>query len=271
MMRIDLKVGSDLSSRPRSAIAGIMAWFGVLVLAGCMSIGLGGIETALAQKAPPAGQATSGQNTGPMTDIHDIKPALAMGADLNWLIWLAAAMVAVAVLAAVAWWLWRRRKKTAAEPAATPLPAPEVEAYALLDGLAAEDHGDLKRFYFRLSAILRRYMERRYGIPAAEMTTEELLPAVGRLDLSLDLAGQVKSFCLRSDPIKFAGAVADAGRLAYELAFVRDFVRQTTQPSIGADVDSQSAVRALEAPGTQMESGKFQSRTLKQLPGSDGA
>ena len=151
------------------------------------------------------------------------------------------------------------------------MPAPEVEAYALLDDLAAGDHGDLKRFYFRLSAILRHYMERRYGIPAAEMTTEELLPAVGRLDLSLDLTGQVKSFCLRSDPIKFAGAVADAGRVAHELAFVRDFVRQTTQPSIGTDVDPQSAKRALEGSGAQMESSKFQDRTFKQLPGSDGA
>lgn len=271
MMRIDLEVGSHLSSRSRSAIPGIMVWIGVVVLAGWMSMGLGGIEIALAQNAPPAGQEASGQNAGPMTDIHDIKPALAMGADLHWLIWMAAAVVAVAVLVAVAWWLWRRRKKTAAEPATTPLPAPEVEAYALLDGLSAKDHDDLKHFYFRLSAILRRYMERRYGIPAAEMTTEELLPAVGRLDVSLDLVGQVKSFCLRSDPIKFAGAVADAGRVAHELAFVRDFVRQTTPTSIGADEDPQTAKRAVEAPGTLVDTRKFQDRNLKQLPGSDGA
>jgi len=271
MKRTDYGAESHSSVRPQTIIPGIILWAGILILAGGLLVGLAGQEVLWAENTLPAGEQAGEQRDGPMTDIHDIKPALALGADLHWLIWLAVAVVGVAILVAAAWWLWRRRRRITEESKAAPLPAPEVEAYTLLDGLAAGDHGDLKRFYFRLSAILRRYIERRYEIPAAEMTTEELLPALGRLDLSLDMAQEVKSFCFRSDPIKFAGAAADVGRVAHELAFVRDFVRQTTQTSIGADVNSQSAMRAVEAPGILVDSGKFQGRNLKQLPGTDGA
>ena len=165
----------------------------------------------------------------PMTDIHGLKPALPMGMDIGLLIWIALAVLAVAVIITLVWWLWRRRKKSLEPPSAPPLPAPEVEAFAALDALATEDHADLKLFYFRLSAVIRRYVERRYDIPAAEMTTEELLPFMNRLDLETDMVRQFKDFCLRSDPIKFAGAMPDRGRLAHELAFGRDFVRRTTQ------------------------------------------
>ena len=48
-----------------------------------------------------------------------------------------------------------------------------AEALQMLDALAAEGRLDPKQFYFRLSAVIRRYIERRFDFPAAEMTTEE--------------------------------------------------------------------------------------------------
>ena len=149
------------------------------------------------------------------------------------------------------------------------MPAPEVEAYALLDGLANEDHSNLKHFYFRLSAILRRYMERRYGIPAAEMTSEELLPALRGLPLPLELSQEVKSFCLRSDPIKFAGVQGDAGRVAHELALVRDFVRQTTLPPVGDEKAPNTAAQSGEGSGSFPETERAGRQDLKQIPGID--
>ncbi|MBT8342415.1 MAG: DUF4381 family protein [Desulfatitalea sp.] len=161
-----------------------------------------------------------------MTDIHDIKPALAMGPDLGWLVWV---LVAVLVLAggAVAWWLWRRRKKPAAS-AGMPLLSPETEAFARLDALAA-DHGiNGKQYYFRLSAILRQYVERRYDIPAAEMTMEELLPRMDGLPVPGELRDLFKYFCRAAEPIKFAGTPADQNRKNEDLAFARTFVQSTT-------------------------------------------
>jgi hypothetical protein len=162
-----------------------------------------------------------------MADIHDIKPALAMGADLTWLYWVAGALALLA-LVYLGWRLWLRRKKVPpAAPAPSPI-APDAEAYQALDALAADDATNPKQFYFRLSAIIRRYVERRYAIPAAEMTTEELIPRVDRLPLAPDLAQPFKALCRAADPIKFAGAAAPPDRIPRDLSFARDFVRRTT-------------------------------------------
>jgi hypothetical protein len=162
-----------------------------------------------------------------MTDIHDIKPILAVGDDWPWL-YMALAM---AVLMIVALWIrrwWKRRERPALSRPAAPAVAADEEAYGALDALAAENAMAPKQFYFRLSAVLRRYVERRFDFPAAEMTTEELLPRMDQLPLDRALAGQFESFCRFADPVKFAGAGARQDRLARDLAFARDFVRQTT-------------------------------------------
>jgi len=163
----------------------------------------------------------------PMTDIHDIKPALAMGHDLRWLYWVLA-VLAVAALAALIWRYWRKRSRPAPAEIAPPPLAPDAEALQMLDALAADGRIDPKQFYFRLSAVVRRYIERRFEFPAAEMTTEELLPRLDHLSMAPELAGTLKTFCRAADPVKFAGAPADTGRMAQDLAFARDLVRRTT-------------------------------------------
>lgn len=168
-------------------------------------------------------------NDAQMTDINDIKPILDLGGDWQWLLYLVGGMILVMGLLALARWLWKRRKRPETSLPATPPMAPDAQAYNALDALAAEDSLDPKQFYFRLSAVLRQYMERRYEFPAAEMTTEELLPQVDHLSLDSSLAQELKAFCRMADPIKFAGAFAQRDRLAQDLAFSRNFVRQTTQ------------------------------------------
>ena len=193
-------------------------------------------------------------NATAMTDIHDIKPALAWGPDLQWLYW-ALAVLAVVVLAALAWRFWQKRKRPAVpETPAPPIPA-DTEAYGLLDALAADGDLNPRQFNFRLSAILRRYMERLYEIPAAEMTTEELLPVVDRLPLQADLAQPLKDFCRYADPVKFAGRPADQNRMAGDLAFARDFVRRTT-PQAEPDADIQTD-DPQSGPGEDLDRGQL--------------
>jgi hypothetical protein len=196
-----------------------------------------GISTAAAK--PPDGEAPAtplpspglpdNTNVNQLTDIHDIKPILDMGADWKWLAYSAVGLLAVLVLLALAWWFWKRRRRTpeTTPPKAPPI-APDTEALDALDALDAENELAPKLFYFRLSTILRRYVERRFDFPAAEMTTEELLPRVDQLSLDASLATQFKAFCREADPIKFADAAAPQERLAQNLAFCRDFVRKTT-------------------------------------------
>jgi len=208
--------------------------------------------SAEAVQAPvlPMGDA----NASRLTDIHDIKPALAPGLDLRWLYW-AVAITAVLGLLAFAWRMWRKRKKPVVAEPTPPIPA-EKEALEMLDALAADGNLNPKQFYFRLSAILRRYIERRYEISAAEMTTEELLPKVDQLPLSLELAQPLKAFCRAADPIKFAGIGADPDRMAQDTAFAREFVHKTTEIANSA-IENQTEDHPIEV---------LERATIKQLP-----
>jgi hypothetical protein len=197
-----------------------------------------GVSTAIAEpvkgSAPPQepshppGSVPGSGNEIQMTDINDIKPIVDLGGDWQWLIYSIGGLVILMGLLALAWWLWKRRIKKETILPTAPVMAPDVEAYDALDALAAENGLTPKQFYFRLSAVLRHYMERRYDFPAAEMTTEELMPQVDQLALDVALTQKLKVFCRMVDPIKFAGAAAGQDRLAQDLAFARNFVRQTT-------------------------------------------
>lgn len=198
-----------------------------------------GVSTAIAEPAKgdtqaqgaaqPPGAVPEGGPAPQMTDINDIKPIVDLGGDWQWLLYLIGGIIILIGLLTLAWWLWKRRKKPETMLPTAPPMAPDAEAYDALDALAAENGLDPKQFYFRLSAVMRHYMERRYAFPAAEMTTEELLPHVDQLALETSLAQELKALCRMADPIKFAGAAARQDRLARDLAFTRDFVRQTTE------------------------------------------
>lgn len=176
---------------------------------------------------------SSDGNTTPMTDIHDIKPLLSMGLDLLWLYW-ALGVLAIGGLALLVWYLWRRRKKTTPSIPATPPVPPHIEACQALDALEAQTGISGKQYYFGLSAILRRYLERRYRFPAAEMTTEELLPRLDGLPLDADA---LKAFCLSADPIKFAGADTTRNQMHDHMAMARNFIRRTTAEEVAASED----------------------------------
>ena len=163
-----------------------------------------------------------------MTDIHDIKPLLEIGGQWPWLAYLACATVLL--LLGLAWWFWKHRRSPA-EPLdkGQPQLAADEEALTALDALASETGLAPKLFFFRLSAILRRYVERRYSFPAAEMTTEELIPHMDRLPLDHALNESFKSFCREADPIKFAGTMAGPQRAQHHLVFCRNFIYQTRE------------------------------------------
>jgi hypothetical protein len=78
------------------------------------------------------------------------------------------------VTVAVSRWLAARRRVAA--PWVDPRPA-HVIALAALDALQAEalpEQGRMKEFYFRLSEIVRAYLEKRYTFAALEMTSDEI-------------------------------------------------------------------------------------------------
>jgi hypothetical protein len=199
------------------------------------------IDLAASATAAQPGDVPAGKSAPPpMTDIHDIKPILDIGDHWPW-DWILLCGAAALLVVALGWWFWKRRQRTEKPTEEATALSPDQEALSALDALSAETGLAPRPFYFRLSAILRQYIERRFQIPAAEMTTEELLPHLDRLPLDRHLAKAFKAFCRETDPIKFAGAAARREQVEENLAFCRDFVRRTTNPQKDSTKDSSNA------------------------------
>ena len=163
-----------------------------------------------------------------MTDVHDIKPIIVPKSLPMAAIWIVSTLLVLILALLLGRYLWRRRKGAPDIPTLTPeLPA-EENARLALNALAAERLVDGRRFYFRLSEILRRYLFERYAIGAPEMTPEELQPLVAGLDLPEGQRGVLNRFWSHSEPVKFAGHAALETEMAADLEEVRQFVETTT-------------------------------------------
>jgi len=111
------------------------------------------------------------------------------------------------VLCYLLWrWLKKRKKnKKAAPEVEAPRLAPDDEAWRALTDLSNEDifgKGERREHFFRVSAIMREYVERRFGVLAMERTTTEIKSEFGgkytgeearaRLFTLLDLCDMIK-------------------------------------------------------------------------------
>jgi hypothetical protein len=178
-----------------------------------------------AQVAPGA------TGAGVMTDIHDIRDIRAPGPDLRPLAYGLAALAAAALAALLAF-LWKRRRRL--KGGVAPSLPPEAVALSALDELSDVGGIEGRLFYFRLSAVLRRYLHERFGIPAPEMTTEELLAEMDHPEIGRDRAASLARFFSDATPITYAGRPAAVDRMQKDLDFARGFVRETAPPADAA-------------------------------------
>lgn len=135
----------------------------------------------------------------------------------------AAVAAALALAAAAAVLLARRRRRRVATARG---PAPEEIALAELDRLEALQlaaAGRVKELYYRLTAILRRYIEDRFGITAPEQTTEEFLAAM-RDDARLPEKEVLAELLAGADLVKYARHQPETRHVDAAFAVARRFV-----------------------------------------------
>lgn len=98
----------------------------------------------------------------------------------------------------------------------------------LKTGPRPEGHAAIDAFFVELSAIVRQYLEDRFGLHAPELTTEEFLDvAAGSPDLNQSHQGFLRDFLGRADQVKFARYLPDAGTIDEVLQSAERFLEQT--------------------------------------------
>lgn len=151
--------------------------------------------------------------------------------------WWYVAVPAGLALAAAALFLLRRQKRHLAV-AAEFIPAHEW-ARRQIAALVAEDligRGQVQEFYYRISAIVRGYIERRYSVSAPEMTTEEFLAATaGDFRFAAEPAAELQAFLTACDLVKYARHRPAAGEWNDLLRSAAQFVERTREVQTGAD------------------------------------
>lgn len=156
-------------------------------------------------------------------DIHDLKPQVEFPNPL--VFWMLGAGLALGAAGYLGYRL-RRRYRANVRVESAPVP-PWDEALAALDAVPVAEllsTGQLKRYYYTVSEIIKRYLTRRFDFPALDSTTSEILRELRQRRLpAVDRFG---AFFLDADLVKYSKYVpAEPERL---VEHARELVRLTT-------------------------------------------
>ena len=170
---------------------------------------------------------TGGEEEGAGDELRDLKPPAAPDPNRAPLI---AGGLGLLVLLALIGVLVRLRRRTEHVPAPPPAWEVALDAVSRLESSGALTAADQGPAAYEVSAILRRYVEARYGVRAWRMTTSEVLRALPREiagDVQLERA--VREVLEASDRVKFAREPVTQAEMAGWLESIRTLVRRTKQ------------------------------------------
>jgi len=165
-------------------------------------------------------------------DIKDIAEPVNLPVDYTPHILLGVG-IAVVIGAAIASYLLLRRRERIIEEA-PPRPAHEI-AYEQLQGIAEArlvETGDTEKYYVLLSAVVRQYLENRFGLHAPEMTTEEFLHIAASIQMDdstllQDHREPLRDFLTECDLVKFARYGPDEEQMNSAFGSAKHFVDET--------------------------------------------
>jgi hypothetical protein len=141
-------------------------------------------------------------------DIRGIRGPMAIAISVVRVALFAILLVSLLIVAYQLFRRFRRRPSddSASDPGPPLRPAHEL-ALEALDRLAASpmlDRGQVKEYHIEISDVLRRYVEARFGVPALEMTTWEVVGGLEREGVEPEFRDGLRSFLDRCDLVKFA-------------------------------------------------------------------
>lgn len=170
-------------------------------------------------------------------DIKDIKPPVRI--PLNWLeliIWIFVALILIlCIIYFYKKYFTKRPLQKISEPVKMKIP-PHVEALLNLDKIEAErlwQSGFVKEYHSRITGVIREYFEKRFGMPALEMTTTESLNMLLKYPDASVIIESTEKFLSNADLVKFAKyqPLADVNEAMMNQA--REIVNTTIPESVG--------------------------------------
>jgi hypothetical protein len=153
----------------------------------------------------------------PITGIEELPPpAPAATAEPNW--WPAVLLGVVLLLAVV---LALRRFRRRPDPV-----SPQQWAQTAFDQLQQAPRIGAVQVE-QVAVIVREFIDRRFGIPAPQLTTGELLTALTAAQWPAPTVHRLQQLLAICDQVKFAGRVPDEAECRHLLATARDWVQTT--------------------------------------------
>src|SRR5437870_11328160 len=137
--------------------------------------------------------------------LPDVRPPLSL--SVGRAVWIGLLAVLLLAGALVGWFVSRRKPEPGVVVPAIPALEPDAEALRALDQLVASGRlarGEYRLFYIELTAIVKRYLERRLAAPIVEMTTAEMLAHLRANPKAADMAATLRDLAGAADHIKFA-------------------------------------------------------------------
>ncbi len=131
----------------------------------------------------------------------------------------------------------RRRTSTAAPEPATIV----LDEVAEFDRIPAADFirsGDFKLLYTLVSDAMRRYLARRYGVNAMELTLAELAASLESVGVDAKDIGDMISFLEKCDLVKFARFIPPQDEIETLIERAKSLVRQTQVSAIATAPDT---------------------------------
>lgn len=180
--------------------------------------------------------------------LRALKPPVEPPARWPWVVGILGLIALVAL-----WWWWRKRRRRQAPEVVL---APHELAFAELEALRNTDFTnliELRRYYYELSAVLRRYVEGRFGLNATDLTSQEIRARLAELGLETAQERKLDRFFVATDGVKYAAQVPSEVEVEGVYEAVLSFVEETVPSE--SDGELESEVSAEGGPAQDVDRG----------------
>ncbi|HEX2866853.1 MAG TPA: BatD family protein [Ignavibacteriales bacterium] len=174
-------------------------------------------------------------------DIKDVKDPVKI--PLDWKLILLWALIILVVLAGAVYLYMYYRKKKLQRQGIIPvvIKEPHEEALDALDSLEEKklwQSGRIKEYHTEITDIIRTYFEKRFRVPALEITTNELMANLSKVKETENLRQITSDFLNNADLVKFAKYVPMESINEEMMLQARKIVKDTV-PQVSPVVASQ--------------------------------